>query len=149
MKHMNDEVDVWRLIIPTEGCWHWIGTREGKQYGRMYWKGACVTAHRLVYELERGPIPDGMVLDHLCRNHSCVNPDHLEVVTPYENAMRGISFASVNAKKSVCVRGHSLSNAVVSKGQRGRTQRVCRECANIRGRAYRQRISAGCWTEAK
>jgi len=59
-------------------------------------------AHRAVYESERGPIPEGMTLDHLCRNRGCVNPDHLEPVTNRENILRGVSPSAVHAAKTHC-----------------------------------------------
>ena len=81
-------------IEKTESCWNWkAGSRRG--YGRIT-KGrrgeGKLTAHRVVYELLVGKIPDGMVLDHLCRNKLCVNPIHLEIVTSKENTLRGIRY---------------------------------------------------------
>ncbi len=67
-----------------DGCWMWTGSRDGKGYGR--WGG--VGAHRVADEYARGPIPEGMVIDHLCANSLCVNPLHMEVVTKGENTRR-------------------------------------------------------------
>jgi hypothetical protein len=87
-----------------------------------------VYAHRWSYERRFGKIPDGLHLDHLCRNTICVNPDHLEAVTPAENIRRGISSPAKNARKKVCQNGHSLSdeNLYVSPTN---GYRNCRNCA--------------------
>jgi hypothetical protein len=82
-------------IDEVTGCWQWLGaaggdsSKTGKTYGTMRFNGRYVRAHRHYYERYRGPIPEGMVLDHLCRNTLCVNPDHLEAVTQIENVRRG------------------------------------------------------------
>lgn len=71
------------------GCWVWNGAKSPLGYGRVSRDGRWQEAHRVVYEDLRGPIPKGLSLDHLCRNPSCVNPDHLEPVTHRENLRRG------------------------------------------------------------
>lgn len=71
-----------------DDCWLWRGALNNRGYGRLT-RGGHVYAHRYVYELERGPIPTGMQLDHLCRTPACVNPAHLEPVTGTENVRRG------------------------------------------------------------
>src|SRR5687768_9228270 len=73
-------------VVPeADGCHMWAGTTNQWGYGRFYLYGRIYSAHRWVYEQTVGPIPDGLTLDHLCRNHSCVNPAHLEPVTLAEN----------------------------------------------------------------
>lgn len=81
---------------PNSGCWLWVGAHDAKGYGNARFPNASgvnavQNVHRIVYQIERGPIPEGLCLDHLCRNPACVNPDHLEVVTYSENIMRGES----------------------------------------------------------
>ena len=71
------------------GCLQWLGTVSKKGYGRFYLNGRKVSTHRYAYELYNGPIPDGMQIDHICRNRSCVNPAHMELVSSAENTRRG------------------------------------------------------------
>lgn len=79
-----------KLALTSEGCWYWIGNwNSGNGYGKVWWQGKAAMAHRVIYELLIGPIPDGLVLDHKCRHRACCNPHHLEPVTVKENTMRG------------------------------------------------------------
>lgn len=114
-----------RVGLPTE-CWLWTGAKKGRGYGAAYVNGKTTIAHRAVYELMKGPIPDGMTLDHLCRNRGCVNPAHLEPVTNKENILRGISFSAINARKTACDYGHAFTPANTYMGPSGRECRTCR-----------------------
>lgn len=118
---------------PNTGCWIWIGSTFARGYGR--YRNAF--AHRISHELHKGPIPDGLVIDHLCRNHWCVNPDHLEAVTQQVNTLRGIGPTARNSRKTHCPRGHPLkgTNLRLKYGKR-----YCRECDNklTRERMYRK-----------
>jgi hypothetical protein len=105
-------------------CWVWQGsTRTG--YGSFYSHGRVYPAHRFAYEAVKEPIPAGLVLDHLCRNRACVNPDHLEPVTEQVNILRGIGMTAMNARKTHCVNGHPLTGENIYTG-RGRECRVCK-----------------------
>jgi hypothetical protein len=70
-------------------CWDWTGSLNGDGYGKTYVDGTLLLVHRFAYELLVGPIPEGMTLDHLCRNRACLRPSHLEPVTVAENLRRG------------------------------------------------------------
>jgi hypothetical protein len=110
-------------------CWLWTSGKDIHGYGKfMRTDRSDVGAHRFVYELMRGPIPDGLVLDHLCRTRHCVNPAHLEAVTSRENTLRGVGLTAVNATKTHCKHGHEFTeeNTYYRKGRNART---CRECA--------------------
>lgn len=110
------------------GCWNWEANRQAAGYGHFAPKhGTHALAHRLSYELLVGPIPDGLQIDHLCRNKSCVNPSHLEPVTAQVNMLRAPTLAAVNAAKTSCPRGHAYdeTNTYVRKGT---TDRGCRKC---------------------
>jgi hypothetical protein len=86
-----------RLVVKyrqsSAGCWEWTGRTNKDGYGKFYLGGVHVAAHRAAYELLVGPIPEGLVLDHLCCNPRCVNPEHLEPVTGAENLLRGMTYA--------------------------------------------------------
>ena len=125
------------------GCWLWLAYRDRHGYGKVNYggrppQGRVHFAHRLIYQLERGPIPEGKVLDHVCKNPGCVNPDHLEIVTQGENVRRGWEGRKPNA----CRRGHPLSGDNLRVN--GRTGvRVCRACHRIREADRRRRGEHG------
>lgn len=108
-------------------CWPWIGGTE--RYGRFTLHGRTYYAHRFSYEFYVGEIPEGLEVDHLCRNTRCVNPAHLEPVTHHENLMRGESPSARCARITECPRGHpyTTENTCLSKGHR-----YCRTCARER-----------------
>ncbi|MGH2798334.1 MAG: HNH endonuclease signature motif containing protein [Thermoleophilaceae bacterium] len=127
-------------VDPATGCWLWQARLDASGYGRFNrGPGLSPLAHRYAYEQYVGPIPTGRQLDHLCRTRRCVNPQHLEVVTPIANVMRGESFSAVNAAKETCVNGHpfDLLNTSFRSDRPG--TRECRECAREAKRAYKRR----------
>jgi hypothetical protein len=88
-------------------CWEWKACKS-EGYGRLglKYRSGMVFAHRLAYMLFKGDIPEGMQIDHLCRNRACCNPNHLEIVTSKENTLRGIGITATNARKIHCPNGH-------------------------------------------
>lgn len=95
-------------------------------------------AHIAEWEAIHGPVPDGYVLDHLCRRRSCINPNHLELVTSVENTLRGNGPTAVNARKTHCVHGHALSGTNLLIDYRGR--RKCKTCQRQHETAYKAKI---------
>jgi hypothetical protein len=133
---MSLPAKVEKHIVRTDECWVWQDNLDVEGYGRMYVKGKYPKAHRLVYELLVGPIPNNLPLDHLCRNRACVNPKHLEPVENRINILRGVGVAAVNAKKTHCAAGHELSGSNLYMYPNGR-KRACRLCGTKEYRSIR------------
>jgi hypothetical protein len=123
---------------PNTGHWYWGGITSGG-YGRFFWRGKFYMAQRIAHELFKGPIPEGLVVDHICRTPMCVNPDHLEAVTGGENALRGVGPSAINAAKTECPRGHPFSYENTFVGRLG--ERRCRICMRARYQAMKCRAA--------
>lgn len=98
-------------------CWVWKACKTPRGYGHFYFDKKHWRAHRWAYQYFKGPIPEGLELDHLCRNTSCVNPDHLEAVTHKVNILRGQSPQAGNARKERCDKGHVFDRSRKSGGR--------------------------------
>jgi hypothetical protein len=128
-----------KITISEEGCWLWHPVRKDG-YTLAYWEGKRPLGHRLVWELLIGPIGEGMQLDHvkeLCTARNCVNPAHLEEVTPLENTRR----SNGNNAKTHCPAGHAYTpeNTLLSKK---RLHRMCKKCTYGRNRDWWSRNRA-------
>lgn len=123
-----------RVTKKPGGCWEWSASRNGLGYG-IVWNGEkLLLAHRVAFTLTHGPIPRGLVIDHICRNVACVNPEHLQLVTQRENTLRGNSPNAISYRTNTCRRGHSLDGTYVKPDGR----RQCRQCGAAREAARRR-----------
>lgn len=123
------------VVAPDSECWIWQLAPDSSGYGRISFRdgGRRVfrSSHRMMYELMVGPIPDGLVIDHLCRNPICCNPEHLEAVTQQTNLLRGETLQAENIGKTHCKFGHKFSpenTRIVPRGRR------CITCERRRAR---------------
>lgn len=117
MKRFMDKIEENLL----SGCWEWQSNRDMQGYGRFCFNGEKWRAHRMSYKIFKGELIEGLVIDHLCRNKRCVNPDHLEQVTNKENILRGESPMAKLARRTHCSKGHLLT-------QRSGNRRHCKIC---------------------
>lgn len=115
--------------VDAGGCWLWTANLDTSGYGRFWFEGRTVSAHRFSYEQLIGPIPEGLDIDHLCRVRHCVNPEHMEPVTRQVNGLRGVGPQAVHAAQTHCIRGHELAgdNLIIVE-YTGRPARSCRAC---------------------
>ena len=142
MGKRTDADRFWSKVIrdPDTDCWEWLGARVNG-YGRFYTpERNAGLAHRWAYEHLVGPVPEGLQLDHLCRNRGCVNPEHLEPVTQWENVMRGRGLAAQNASLTHCRQGHELTpeNVYIRAANPWRGCRICQREYDRRRRERRR-----------
>jgi HNH endonuclease len=131
------EEGFWKWVRKTSGCWLWVGPKSDNEYGSFRFAKVRYSAHRFSYELHKGPIPEGLHIDHLCRNRWCVNPEHLEAVTFRENVLRGIGPTAQLARQTHCKRGHPLSGENLHITKQG-----YRNCIACRSKKERERAEA-------
>lgn len=125
------------MPVTESGCWIWMKKLNMDGYGTFgTGEGAeTMPAHRWAYEQFVGPVPAELTMDHLCRVRCCVNPAHLEPVTPRENVLRGIGPAARRAKQTHCLRGHELAGENLYLYKAGRH---CRTCMRVYQERYRK-----------
>lgn len=138
-------------VLHENGCWEWAGSRQHDGYGVIRRDKTADMAHRLMYERSKGPVPDGMHLDHLCRNPWCVNPDHLEAVPPRVNILRGVGASAVNAKRIKCKHGHENWSTFMRNGYMVRDCLTCAHDNYLRNRDEKRKrdMLARPWRYAK
>ena len=126
------------IVGEREDCWEWTGPHDRHGYAKSH-AGTTTGAHRVAYLIHRGPIQEGLVLDHLCMNRWCVNPWHLQAVTNAENILR-------QRRTGMCRSGLHVMNDANTVWLNGGKHRRCRTCNNARlreaGARYRAKKKA-------
>lgn len=134
---------IWQKTDRSGDCWVWTAGKNAKRYGQicLYDKQTrrqfSFKAHRVSYEAVHGKIPDGLQIDHLCKNPSCIRPSHLEAVSARTNNIRSTSPTSILAQKTHCMRGHPLSGENLHIRPNG--NRACKLCQRWLQRRWRAR----------
>lgn len=144
-KTWQERIHHYYIVDTDTGCWMWTGAINHHGYGMFNVPEGLRRAHRVMYELMVGPIPEGEEIDHTCHtddptcwggatcpHRRCCNPEHLEAVTPRENQLRGNGVGGMNARKTHCPQGHPYDeeNTFIVRGSRR-----CRICQEARNRA--------------
>lgn len=125
-------------INPKSDCWEWLGYKNTAGYGRYHVAHKPAYTHRMMYAWIYGPIPTGRgrnvpVVDHICKNKSCCNPAHLQLIPNIKNIESGNGLSVIESKQTHCIRGHLLPP---SKGFGNGKRRNCPQCQAIRQRKY-------------
>lgn len=133
------EVFKTKYLLSKEGCFIWNKSKDSKGYGIFCYKGKRVLAHRFSFITFKDKIPSDLVIDHICKNKLCVNPEHLRLLTRIENVMIGNGIPAINSRKILCNNNHPLTgnNLIIKKHKNNKLQRVCRICRNNRAKKYR------------
>lgn len=144
-----------KIIAGHNNCWQWIGSKSPKGYG-FYQADKVMRSHKYSYILFKGKIPKNKVIDHICRNTSCVNPEHLRAVTWRENLLCGKTLAAENKNKTHCIKGHEFTTKNTKEYlSRGNLARSCKKCQTLKTAKYRQEarflanLVIGCYNYVK
>jgi hypothetical protein len=128
-KRISEHERFFNKVEKTSECWNWMASKNQKGYGQFCVNGKTRLAHRYSYLNYIGSIPEGKVLDHICRNKGCVNPNHLRPLTIVENAQRD------HILKTHCIKGHELIGENIYYQKNGKKfKRTCNMCRKISGR---------------
>lgn len=141
---------LWPKIDASGDCWEWTRAVDKGGYGVFGYLHTTDTTrngrvHRIVWNILVGPIPQGLVMDHLCRNHRCCNPDHLEPVTDAVNLSRSLAtYQAIRRQMLACGKGHPFdeANTYVDVRPNGVITRQCRKCHNNHEKARTARLRA-------
>ena len=139
LSNIEWELYVFSQLVPNGDCLEWSGFINKRGYGSVTRNKKPLVLHRLIYKLVKGKIPKGKVLDHLCRNTKCANPEHLEPVTDRVNVLRGVGLAAQYARRDSCKHGHKFTkeNTLYSSSNNARR---CRTCKRNETALRRQRL---------
>ncbi len=143
MSKQDAEKRFWKSVEKNKKCWLWKSALSAGGYGVFGIDNKIIYVHRFSYELHKGKIPKDKQIDHLCRNRSCVNPDHLELVTQKENTARGEGISAKYSKRTRCKNGHRLSgdNLIQYSCRGGRICKICKRKFGIKSsRKYYKKI---------
>lgn len=141
LSYLPLEQRLWPNVAPLslDACWPWNGSVVSRNRGRITNDGRLQYVHKLIWEMLNGPVPEGLELDHLCRNPNCVNPRHLEAVTHQENIRRGDNRTNnALANKTHCPQGHEYTPENTYYQPKMPTSRHCKICR----REYKARLRA-------
>ena len=126
-----------KYSVDALGCWVWNGPLDKDGYGAFYLRRKNRRAHRVGWFDAFGPVGEGLVINHKCRNRACVNWQHLECVTTGENALKdSTAIGAINARKTHCPRGHTYDGSYINRTT-GKAQRVCKTCEREKSRRLR------------
>lgn len=145
---LQEVLDNKSMPIPESGCRIWMGSLLNGGYGTLTYRTKRYMAHRASYELNKGPIPEGLEIDHLCRVRSCINPNHLEAVTKSVNIRRGNYINGLNKAREIqkakthCPHGHPWDEKNTYCNSKG--HRFCRKCDSIKHKKARDNEQVHC-----
>jgi hypothetical protein len=136
-------------IDDNTGCWNWTGSKDAAGYGLCFFRGKTERIHRVMFAMHIGPVPRGKArcdsqVHHKCRNTSCCNPGHLQLVSQRQNVLEGVSPVALNARKTHCKNGHPLPQHANARNGR---ERVCRTCDNLRHKKRMQGPNSEYWKQ--